>query len=154
MFCLNAQIGEEDSVLVFLILFVVDAGGDFLGAQFFGQDRRHDVDILFGVRVYGYEKIRIPDTRLDQSVYGRGYPLHGDDVGLSADSLQTLLIGAYHGDVMVFHAQHLGQVAAYLPGSGYDDLHIWRLPVSALSASDDAFEKLHCPIGDSERWIV
>ena len=38
-----AQIGEEDSVLVFLILFVVDAGGDFLGAQFFGQDRRHDV---------------------------------------------------------------------------------------------------------------
>ena len=118
-----AKVSKDDAVVILLVLVVVDAGCHFLCPKLFGEGCRYYVDILFRIGVYGDEQVGRADTCPDEGLDRCRIPLDCNDVGFTAEYVQTFLVRTYDRDLVVLHTQHLGQMATYLPRSGNDNLH-------------------------------
>ena len=129
----DAHVDEHLFVVGFQIFVVVDAGDRLAGAELLGQHGRNDVRRLFGT--HGDEEVRLAHGGLLEHRERRAVALDDDHVGHARDGLQPLGIVVHDGDVVVFAAEHLGQMAAHLPRSGDDDFHSVELSFSFLSVS-------------------
>ena len=66
----NAHFRKEVFVLVREEFFIVNAGAHFLAAEFLGQERAHDIDVLRCAGIYGNEQVRIFHTCVSQNIDG------------------------------------------------------------------------------------
>ena len=136
------EVCEQQPVLVLLVLLVVYTCRDFLGTKLFRQGGGYYIYILFGVWIDGNEQVRILNAGLYECVYGCGIAFHRHYVGFAAYLLEILLVRADDCDFMIFHAQHLGQMASDLSCSCYDNLHDGQYAYSLLILSSGSSEKV------------
>ena len=118
----DAHVDEHLLVVRFQILVVVDPGDRLTRAELLGQYGRDDVRRLLGP--HGDEQIRLAYRGFLQYRERRAVSLDDDYVGHAGDRLEPLGIVVHDRDVVIFPAQHLGQMAAHLARSGNYDFHV------------------------------
>ncbi len=118
----DAHVDEHLLVVRLKVFVVIDAGDRFLGSQFLGQHRRHDVVVL--LVVHSDEEVAAPHRRLAQHGERRRVALHGNHVCQAPYLRQQFLIAVDDSDVVAVAAEHPRQMAAHLACTRYYDFHL------------------------------
>ena len=129
---LDAHLLEQQLVLGREKVVVVNSGCNFLGSEIFGEQRAHDVHILWHERHDGDEQISVLHVGLAHHPQRGWRSFDGDHVGYRADVGKPLRIIVNDGYVIGLKTKHLRQMRTYLAGSLNDDFHINFLKYSKI----------------------